>query len=492
MTETAFMSATALADAIRQRRIGVVELLEAYRERIERFNPELNAVVTTDFEAARHRAQKADEALSRGESWGVLHGLPLTVKDSFETEGLVTTGGSAGLKNHRPAANASVVQAVIDQGAIVFGKSNLPLFAMDFQSYNDVFGRTNNPWQLDRVPGGSSGGAAAAVAAGLTSFEIGSDIGGSIRTPAHFCGIYGHKPSWGIIPSAGHIPPPPGLYPGEYVTQGDLAVFGPMARSAEDLALLMKVMVSPSVPDRIAGRIALPEPRYRRLQDFRIGLWLDDPACPVDVLVGDRIQSAIDRLAGAGAQLSDRRPAIDFKRCFNVFSLLMHAAASATLPPKVYNRLVEEAKGLQVTDSGPRARLLRGATQSHRDWQLLDYERLLMRQAWADYFKEVDLLLCPVAPITAFAHDHSEFFDRTLTVNGSAQPYLDVLLGWAGLVGAVYLPSTVIPLGTARNGLPVGLQVVGPFLEDLTPIHAAGLIAEVIGGFSAPPDHETK
>jgi len=414
--------------------------------------------------------------------------LPFTVKDSFETAGLVTTSGSPALKDHRPAAHAAVVQALVNQGAIVFGKTNLPLFAMDFQSYNEVYGQTNNPWRLDRGPGGSSGGAAAAVAAGFTAFEVGSDIGGSIRNPSHFCGVYGHKSSWGITPAAGHIPPPPGLYPGEYVDRMDLAVYGPLARSAEDLALLLKIMIAPAVPEQVAYRLQLPKPRRKRLKDLRIGLWLDDKACPVDNRVGDRLQAAVDRLAAAGADLREQHPAIDFNRCFEVFALLLHAATAAALPPKVFDNLRAEAKYLKAEDSGARARLLRGATASQRDWQFLNYERLLLRQAWADYFREFDLLLCPVVPVTAFPHDHSEIFGRRLRVNGVDRPYMDVLLGWAGLVGVAYLPATVIPAGIATDGLPVGLQVVGPFLEDLTPIHAAGLMADIIGGFTPPPD----
>ncbi len=489
MKDEAFQSASELSEAIRNRRLGSLELLEIYIDRFKKFNPAINAVVATDFENARKRAKQADEALTKGENWGPLHGLPITVKDSYATVGLPSTSGSPDLKDHIPQKNAAVVEAVINMGAIVFGKTNLPLFAMDFQSYNDVYGQTNNPWNLERIPGGSSGGAAAALAAGLTSFEIGSDIGGSIRNPAHFCGVYGHKSSWGIVPLNGHIPPPPGIYPGEYMSSTDLAACGPLARSAKDLELLMDVMVKPSTPEQTAFQIRLPQPRKSRLKDYKIGIWLDDTACPVDSQVGDQLQNAVDQLTKAGANIIDQHPNIDFKRCHEVYSLLLHGATCAGLPPEVYSGLADEAKELKDSETGPRVNVVRGSTQDHRNWQLIDYERTIMRQNWADFFKEYDLLLCPVVPVTAFPHDHSDFFDRVLKVNGIGQSYIDTMIGWAGLVGVSYLPSTVMPIGMAKDGLPVGMQIVGPYLEDLTPINAAQFMSEIVGGFVPPPGY---
>ena len=234
MTDLAFQSATDLVNAIKSRKIQSTELLELYIERMQCYNPKINAIVAVDLENARECALASDEALDKGENWGVLHGLPVTIKDSFEVVGMPCTSGSPELKDYRPAQNAFVVQKLLDAGAIIFGKTNLPLFAMDFQSYNAVYGQTNNPWNLYMVPGGSSGGAAAALAAGLTGLEMGSDIGGSIRNPAHFCGVFGHKPTFGIVPFIGHIPPPPGTYSGEYTTDFDIAVAGPLARSAKD------------------------------------------------------------------------------------------------------------------------------------------------------------------------------------------------------------------------------------------------------------------
>jgi amidase len=487
MTEPVFQTTSELAKAIIERKISSLELLEATILRVEKYNQSINAIVATDYECARQKSREADKALAEGKTLGPLHGIPFTVKDTFETAGLTTTAGSPHLKDHIPEKNAAVIENLINAGAIVFGKSNAPIFAMDFQSYNDVYGQTNNPWQLDRIPGGSSGGAAAALAAGLTPFEVGSDIGGSIRNPAHFCGVFGHKPSHGIVPGAGHIPPPPGVFPGEYNVTSDIAVFGPLARSAEDLELLLKQMISPPAPEKKAFRIELPPPRKKNLKELRIGLWLDDPYCPVDSLVGDRLQDVVNRLNRTGANIKDQHPPIDFKRCVEVYSLLLNTTTSASLPANLYDPLAAEVEKLDDKDKSAKAQMIRGATQSCRNWQFLNYERLIMRQIWADYFKEFDVLLCPVVPVTAFPHDHTEFFDRTLKVNNKEVPYLETLAAWAGFTGVTYLPSTVIPTGTASNGLPVGMQIVGPYLEDLTSIQAASLISEVIGGFTPPP-----
>ena len=491
MTDLAFQSTTDLANAIKSRRIKSTELLELYIERMQRHNPRINAIVATDLDNARKRAHAADEALAKGESWGALHGLPMTIKDSFEVVGMPCTSGSPDLKDYQPAKNAVVVQKLLDEGAVIFGKTNLPLFAMDFQSYNEVYGQTNNPWNRDMVPGGSSGGAAAALAAGLTGLELGSDIGGSIRNPAHFCGIFGHKPTFGIVPLSGHIPPPPGTFPGEYQTDADIAVAGPMARSAKDLDLVMGLITAPKGPQNPAWKIELPPARKKDLKDYKIGLWLENPAFPTDINVLDSLQNAVDNLVKAGARIVENRPDIDFVRSHEIYHQLLSATTSAGLPQKLIDGMLEGAKNLSDDDRGELAVNMRGATMLHRNWLFLDYARTMMRETWSNYFKEFDILLCPAVSVTAFPHDHTEdFFARKLAVNGENRPYFATAVAWAGLTGMVYLPSTIAPVGLAKNGLPVGMQVVAPYLADRTAIHFAGLIEDTVGGFSPPPDFE--
>ncbi|MBW1838005.1 MAG: amidase, partial [Deltaproteobacteria bacterium] len=459
--------------------------------RMQRYNPKINAIVATDLDNARKRSLAADKALDKGENWGVLHGLPMTIKDSFEVVGLPCTSGSPDLKDYQPNKNAFVVQKLLDEGAVIFGKTNLPLFAMDLQSYNELYGQTNNPWNHDMVPGGSSGGAAAALAAGLTGLEMGSDIGGSIRNPAHFCGVFGHKPTFGIVPFIGHIPPPPGTFPGEYTNDIDIAVAGPMARSAKDLGVVMNLISAPKCPQNTAWNISLPPARGKNLKEFKIGLWLDDKSFPTDINVLHCLQNAIDALTKAGARIEERRPDIDFAQSHEMFTQLLYAATSAGLPQEIFNGMLSTAKDFSDEVHGDMALCIKGTTMLHRDWVVLDYIRTMMRESWANFFKEYDILLCPTVSITAFPHDHtSDFFARKLEVNGEVRSYFDTTVAWAGLTGMTHLPSTIAPVGLANNGLPVGMQIVAPYLEDRTSIQFAGLIEDIVGGFVPPPDFE--
>ena len=491
MIDLSFQSASDLVKAIKSRKIKSIELLEHYIDRMQRYNTKINAIVATDLENARQRCLAADKALDKGENWGALHGLPITIKDSYEVVGMPCTSGSADLKDYQPQKNAYVVQKLVDEGAAIFGKTNLPLFAMDVQSYNDVYGQTNNPWDLDKVPGGSSGGAAAALAAGLTGLEMGSDIGGSIRNPSHFCGVFGHKPTLGIVPLIGHIPPPPGTFSGEYSTDLDIAVAGPLARSAKDLDLVMDLITAPKCPQNSAWNISLPPARGKSLKDFKIGLWLDDNSFPTDINVLNCLQKAIDALAKAGARIEEKKPDIDFAKSHAMYTQLLQAATSAGLPQEVFDMMLGEAKNLSFEDHSDKALTIKGITMLHRDWVVLDYVRTMMRETWANFFKEYDILLCPTVSITAFPHDHSDdFFARKLEVNGEVRSYFDTTVAWAGLTGMAYLPSTIAPVGLAQNGLPVGMQIVAPYLEDRTSIQFAGLVEDIVGGFVPPPDFE--
>ncbi len=489
MNELPFQSATELLKAIREKRVGSAELLEIYIERYERLNPRLNAIVATGFDKARDRARQADEALSKGENWGVLHGLPMTIKDCIEVVGLKSTWGFPPLKDYVSTRNADVVQPLLDAGAIVFGKTNIPLFAMDTQSFNEVYGQTNNPWDVTRTPGGSSGGAAAAMAAGLTGLEIGSDIGGSIRSPAHLCGVYGHKPTYGIVPMYGQLPPLE-QYTIDYAVALDLAVTGPLARSAEDLDLVMDLVVRPARPQRKAVKIDLPAPRKKSLQEYRIGLWIDDPLYPPDTEVGACLQKMADNLAKAGAKVEEKKPEIDFNHCLEVYFDLLTLATVFTTPQNEFDQLLQTSKTLDENDLSMEAYMAKTATKLHRQWQLLDIERSLMRQKWDDYFQETDVLLCPAVRVPAFSHDHTDIGSRLTKFNDQDLSHAEVIMPWAGLTIVSYLPATVAPVGLTADGLPVGVQIVGPYLEDRTPIHVAKLMAETCGGFTPPPGFE--
>jgi amidase len=451
------------AAAIRDRTISSRELLSLYLRRLERLNPALNAVVTLDIDRAGQAAQAADDATVAAREANrlpALHGLPVTIKDAIETAGIRSTGGATELRTHVPATDAPAVARLKQAGAIVFGKTNVPRWSSDLQTFNDVFGVTNNPWDLTRTPGGSSGGAAAAVAAGLTSFELGTDIGGSVRIPSNYCGVFGHKPTFGIISQRGYLD-----RVGGGQTDSDINVFGPLARSAEDLSLLVDILAGPNADASVAWRLQLPPPRHTHLADYRIGLWLDDPDAEVDVEVVKLLTAAATALAAAGARVDDAHPSLAMSQAKQLFDRLILPAVSVSLPPDLGERV-----------SG-----------SHRAWLELDQDRAAMRRVWAEWFTRYDVLLCPVMPMPAFPHDHhGNVADRTVMINGRSRNQGDTL-AWTGLVGVVYLPSTVVPVGRTPDGLPVGIQVVGPYLGDRTSLWVAARLAEVAGGYVPPP-----
>ena len=478
-----FESATRWCGAIRRKEVSSLEALEHHVERVERLNGKINAVVALDVEAARERAKEADAALARGELWGPLHGLPMTIKDSYEVVGMPATCGIPDLAEHMPKTNATAVQRLLDAGCVVFGKTNTPLMASDFQSYNEVYGTTNNPWNVERVPGGSSGGAAAALAAGLTPLELGSDIGGSIRNPAHFCGVYGHKPSHAIIPMRGHVPPPPGA-----LSEPDLSVAGPLARTPEDLVLALDVLVGPDEAMGKAWQLNLPAPRHRELSEYRAALWLDDPAGPpLSDEVRSSLESAADAIERAGVKVDRKaRPGFDVTSAHNTYLTLLQAVIGAGLPEPVRARLRDRVAKLARDDHSLDAVNARGAVLDHRGWLGANEARNRLRQAWAEFFRSYDVVLCPVKSVPAFPHDHSPIGSRSIDIDGKAFPYFSQLF-WAGFAVGSFLPATVIPTGVGASGLPVGLQIIGPYLEDRTTIRLARLLADVVGRFEAPP-----
>ena len=453
--DIAFKSATELARHIRQKDFSCRDLLELYISRIEKFNPTLNCVVTTNFDQARAQADGADAHVSAGKTLGPLHGLPISVKDALETEGIQSTGGARELLGNIPNRDAPVVRAVKDAGAIVMAKTNLPRWSGDLQTFNDIFGTTNNPWDIDRVPGGSSGGAAAAVAAGLTAFEIGTDIGGSIRYPSSFCGVFGHKPSFGIIPSRGYLD-----YEFGGLNEADVNVIGPIARSAEDLEMLLNVMRR-----REVGLQASLESAPCELKQIRVAVWFEDDFCPVERKALEVMEAAVRRLQDSGIKVvPDSKPDLDPEEAFRIGSALVYAAVSQSQP-------------VSSTHNG----------LSHRAWLDLNSKREKIRNAWARFFEEYDAVLMPISPVSPFRHNQDgNWQTRTLISEGDRRPYGD-LLKWTILTGMAYLPSTTPPIGMDDEGLPVSLQIVGRYGGDLTTIRLAQHLAGLGAGYQRPP-----
>jgi amidase len=476
-----FGDATTQAAALRRGTVSSVELLRAYLDRVDRFNPQLNAVVVDDRDAALKQARAADRALAKGQLLGPLHGLPMTVKESFDLTGQPTTWGNPERKDHRAHTDALAVQRLKAAGAVIFGKTNVPLNLADFQSYNAVYGTTNNPWDPARAPGGSSGGSAAAVAAGLSALEYGSDIGGSIRNPAAYCGVYGLKPTWCIVPKRGHsLVSTPGA-------EMDLSVVGPIARSAADLDLALKVTAGPDSLTARGVAYRLPAPP-KALKGLRIAVWLDEAIAPVDDAVKARVEAAARALARAGAKLDFRaRPAFDPAHAHRVYQVLLQANMAARRPD--YDRLADQRNRLAADDGSDHAQMLRAATASYRDVFLAQQQREQLRWAWHDFFGRHDLALMPITATPAFAHDPSEPMPaRRMRVNGSEVPYFAQLF-WAGLATASFLPATIAPGGLSPEGLPVGVQIVGPEYGDRATIWLAGELARLIGGFVPPPGY---
>jgi amidase len=449
--DIAFLPATDLIELLQAKKLSSRELLDGYLDRVERINPRVNAIVTLDTDRARERAAAADEATARGESWGPLHGLPLTVKDVFETKGLRTTCGNPEWTDYVPERDAVLVARLRNAGAVIYGKTNTPTLAADGQTYNPLFGTTNNPWDLERTPGGSSGGCGAAVASGMTPMSFGSDIAGSIRIPSNFCGVYGHKPSWGVIPQRGHIPGPPGE-----LIERDLNTVGPLARSPQDLALALSVLAGPMNQEALGWRLELPAPTGKPLNEYRVAAWLDDDACPVDSALTERTYALVEALRGEGAEVdTEARPGFDF-----------HDAAVEVFLPL----------------------LRQPAELTHKEWHALDTRRQAFRDQWSAFFERYDVLLCAATAMQPFPHQQGPREERKFVINGEDRPYTDYI-AWTGMTGVSLLPSTATPLGLTRDGLPAGVQVVGPHLSDRRTIEFSAQIGRLVGGFQAPPGY---
>lgn len=478
-----FASATGMLNALRRRQVSASELLDLHLERVERYNPALNAIVIPNYESARQVAAQADLARARGED-GQLLGLPLTIKDCIYVKGLPATCGLPERAGVISEADAPLTTRVRAAGAVIMGKTNLPPFAGDWQSDNPLFGRSNNPWNLAHTPGGSTGGGAAAVAAGLTPLEFGSDLAGSIRVPAAFCGVYGHRPSQTLVPRRGHFPDD-----NTPRTMLKMAVQGPLARDATDLELALDVIAGPDVDEDVAWRLEVPPARHNRLADFRVAVLPPIEWLPVD----DEIESALDQLAmqlgRVGVKVSVVQPEAlaDLREYFSTYASTLSAMWTVGRPREECLQEAEnERRHASTFDSFAWAD---GLEASASDFIIWFGRRDRYRAALRDFFREWDVLLSPANLVNAFPHMDRPWGERWFNMGGEKVRY-----GWQSVYPSLATlsghPATAFPVGLTRSGLPIGLQAIGPYLEDRTPIRFTALVAKEFGGFLRPPGYE--
>ena len=452
-----FSSTTQLAGMIQTRRVSAIEVLEAYLAQIESHNPSLNAIVTIDAEQARKRAQEADEALARGELWGPLHGVPFTLKDCHSTAGMRTTAGFPKLADYIPQADSTVTARLKAAGGILVGKTNVSELLVDIQSNNPIFGRTNNPWNVERTPGGSSGGAAAALASGMIAFDVGSDLGGSIRLPAHWCGVFGLKPTENRVSLAGHIPEPPGSPRSVRL----MAAIGPMARSIEDLALLYAIIAGPDGRDMEVQPVPVDPVPSIELKALRIAFAPTFADFPVSAEIRAAVEALAHQLDSAGAVVEAALPAVDF-----------HQQLSAG------RALSEMMTGAFQRDSPEPPVTLAAYLEAlhHRDQAIT---------AWERFFDAWDILVCPPSMTTAFPHCEE---GSPLQVDGGAVEY------WMGnahckIFNYTGHPAVVLPYKLDHDGLPIGIQIVGARWDESRLLAIAKAITDITGKFQPPPGY---
>ncbi len=476
-----YLPAWRLAELTTSGEIGCLELLDYYLERVHRLNPRLNAIIVQDAGRARARARALDHG-GRSNA-GPLFGVPMTVKESYDLAGHPTTWGYKFREAHRAAADALAVQRLEAAGAIVFGKTNVPVALADWQSYNPVYGTSNNPWNLGHTPGGSSGGGAAACAAGFGGLELGSDIGGSIRVPAHFCGVFGHKPTWGLCSPRGHSL-------SDAAAMTDISVIGPLARSARDLQAALAIIAGPD-PIEATLHHALPPARAAAARGLRVAVWSQQPEQATDSETVAAIEAAGRFLEAQGATVSfTARPAFDAVEAYHLYLTMLDAALSARLPDSalVQRRAAKAALPGDVMTAD--AVMTRAVDMPHRLWLQMNDRRHHLRRAWGAFFQDFDVVLCPALAVPALPHmQQGDSWERTLTVNGQTIAYNDLLF-WPGITCGYHLPATVAPAGLSSARLPIGVQIAGPLYGDLTTITVARMLEEGFRAFVPPPGWE--
>ena len=440
--------AASSAKALAAGQLSAIELCEAAISRIEALDGPLNAVVVRDFDRARRQAAQADAALARGERRPLL-GVPMTVKEAFNVAGLPTSWGLPPFRDFVAKEDAVAVQRLKAAGAVILGKTNVPSALADWQCDNPVYGRTVHPLDARRTPGGSSGGAAVAVATGMVALELGTDLMGSLRIPAGFCGVHAHKPSHGLLPSRGFA------FPGtEEALAGLPSVIGPIGHCADDLSLALDVLAGPDAAHVAQSRFALPAPRHAVAKDWRVLVVTSHPQAAVAAEVRAAVEDAGRRLAKAGASVAHES------------DLLPDLAEIGD----TYNRIVQTV--LAHAEPGGQSAL------SLRAWFDLLATRTRIRAQLRTLFAQFDAVLCPVFGCAAFEHvSEPDWNRRTLTIDGRPTAY-GAQGAWVGLASLGGLPATVAPAGFTAEGLPLGVQIVGPYLEDRSTLALADLLAK--------------
>ncbi len=481
MSELVYATATELAKMIRERDVSPLKVLDAHLERIAQHNPALNAIVTLNQDAARQRATEADAALDRGEVWGPLHGVPVTIKDVFETAGLRTSSSYKPLADYVPRRDATVVARLRAAGAIILGKTNMPMLAMDVQSDSPVFGRANNPWNTAHTTGGSTGGGAASVAAGLSPLEIGSDIAGSVRIPAHYCGVFSLKTSEHLVPLTGHIPE----LPGAPRSMRHMLIIGPLARSIEDLRLALSLIAGPDGQSWETPPVPVTPVPSRPLREYRFA-WTDDFGVPVTQDTRAVLERVAKELTQAGCRVERVSPAdFDFEAAWRVLSEMSGAAFGAGVG--LIPRLQTTMMNLMITDSSTQMRsLMRGLWMS-----MPRYVRVLTRRdalitKLERFLSEWDAWLCPVTSGPAFTHRK---IGKPIEVDGQKVSYFSASTGYTSIFNMTGSPVVVLPAGSSKDGLPIGIQVVGRRWQDMELLAVAKALTEVTGKFRRPPGY---
>lgn len=489
MSDLVFTPAHQLAQMIRDRAVSALEVLDAHLVQIATHNSKLNAICTLDEERARQRAKLADEALARGENWGILHGVPVTIKDMFATAGLRTTAGYKPLKDYIPQEDATAVARLRAAGAIIMGKTNPAKLAGDYQSTNDLFARVNNPWNLNYTPGGSSGGTAAAVSAGLSPLDIGSDIAGSIRHPCHFCGVFGLKPTDRRVSTTGHIPEIPGMP--KCIRQ--MLVVGPIARSIEDLRLCFSLIAGADSRQPDIPPVPLETAHPKRLQNLRI-VWTDElDLYPVAQSIKSTMHSVAQKLSNTGTSVEQWVPKFDFVSAWQVY-LVISAYISPYSQPFDFD-YVRDSLALMLGEATQGDRALRklsnvpkiGFSTSLNPTLKGYFEALTQRDRFIaqmdNELEQWDAWLCPVAMTPAFTHRPR---GAAVEIDGRKVPYLMASGAYTIPLAFTGHPVVVIPIGQTKDGLPIGMQIVGKRWREMELLAIAQDINKVVGDFQHP------